>query len=557
MVGLYAANSPDWLAVFWAILAAGYRPLLMNTRLPHAVLEDLLATHGVPAVISDGELFSAKTCLLSDVTVASEQTVEARPFGTEVIFMSSGTTDNVKLCAYTGENFYYQICDSVHIVEECPEIARHYEGQIKQLALLPFYHVFGFIAVYLWFGFFSRTFVFPKDLNPITIQNTVKKHKVTHIFAVPMVWEAVHRAAIRKIRSRGERTLAKFERVLRAVNRLGALGNVLAKHLLREVRDGLFGESVLFMITGGSHIDASTLAFFNGIGYHIANGYGMTEIGITSLEKSKDRRVRNSCSVGAPFGYTQYKLDEQGTLLVRGRARAARILQGADEYLTDYDRWFVTNDLAECRDGHYHLCGRADDLIVCESGENLNPVLAESQIKVSGVEQLCICADRDGTPMLVVNVAGCFSGVRLKQIYEEIKQALEAARLHTVIRRVAFTHASLLEGADIKISRSKVAARGASGALALFDPSRIEEHMQTLLGGLEGEVCACFAEALGKDGAAIGPNDHFFHDLGGSSIDYFALAGMIKHRFGVDILSDEGERLVTVRDICRRIEQGE
>jgi long-subunit acyl-CoA synthetase (AMP-forming) len=149
MVGLYAANSPDWLAVFWAILAAGYRPLLMNTRLPHAVLEDLLATHGVPAVISDGELFSVKTCLLSDVTVASEQTAEARPFGTEVIFMSSGTTNNVKLCAYTGENFYYQICDSVHIVEECPEIARHYEGQIKQLALLPFYHVFGFIAVYL------------------------------------------------------------------------------------------------------------------------------------------------------------------------------------------------------------------------------------------------------------------------------------------------------------------------------------------------------------------------------------------------------------------------
>ena len=203
MVGLYMTNSMEWLEIFWAILASGYTPLLMNTRLSDAVLEGILSDYSVKCVISDGKIFSVPTKTKDEVTVESHKDYERVPFGKEVIFMSSGTTDNVKLCAYTSENFFYQILDSGKIIRQCPKIKEHYEGELKHLVLLPFCHVFGFIAVYLWFGFFSRTFVFPKDLNPDTIQRTVKKHKVTHIFAVPMVWDAVYKAAIAKIKEIG------------------------------------------------------------------------------------------------------------------------------------------------------------------------------------------------------------------------------------------------------------------------------------------------------------------------------------------------------------------
>ena len=43
-----------------------------------------------------------------------------------------------------------------------------------------------------------------KNLSGETILNTVKKHKVTHIFAVPMVWDAVYKAAIAKIKDKGD-----------------------------------------------------------------------------------------------------------------------------------------------------------------------------------------------------------------------------------------------------------------------------------------------------------------------------------------------------------------
>ena len=335
MVGLYMSNRPEWIQIFWEILICGYRPLLMNTRLPDSVLEDILDEYSISAVISDGKIFSKKTVLFDEATKPSDSPSLSCSFGEEVIFMSSGTTNKIKLCAYTAENFYYQILDSANIIKQCPDIKRHYKGQIKQLMLLPLCHVFGFIAVYLWFGFFSRTFVFPKDLNPVTIQQTVKKHEVTHIFAVPMVWEAVYRAAIKKIRARGERTYRRFLKMSAKVNKHGAFGDMLARRFLGEVREGLFGDSIQFLITGGSAIRPEAISFFNGIGYHLANGYGMTEIGITSLEKSHKRKVLNTASIGAPFGYTEYSLNEQGQLLVKGKTRAAKIIVDGNETLTD------------------------------------------------------------------------------------------------------------------------------------------------------------------------------------------------------------------------------
>ena len=99
MVGLCCANCPDWIALLWATLMCGYRPLLMNTRLSHETLEGILSDYDVKAVISDGDIFSVKTLLKDDVAVETDAAFDTRPFGDEIIFMSSGTTDKVKLCA--------------------------------------------------------------------------------------------------------------------------------------------------------------------------------------------------------------------------------------------------------------------------------------------------------------------------------------------------------------------------------------------------------------------------------------------------------------------------
>ena len=550
VVGLYMANRPEWLVAFWTILAAGYRPLLMNTRLPNETLEQVLLAYGVKAVVSDGVRFAAAETLLWEELPEAAEASACRPFGTEVLFMSSGTTGHVKLCAYNGENFYYQILDSANIITACPGIKRHYEGELKQLVLLPLCHVFGFIAVYLWFGFFSRTFVFPRDLDPMTIQRTVKKHKVTHLFAVPMVWEAVYRAARTKICARGDKTYRKFQKASALVNRLdGALGRAVARKLLGEVREGLFGDSIQFLISGGSHIEPETLRFFNGIGYHLVNGYGMTEIGITSVERSDKKAQINLGSVGAPFGYYEYAVSDEGHLLVKGQARAARILCDGKESVPQSEEWFDTGDMVQYRDGRYYMAGRSDDLIVCEDGENLNPTLAEAALATPGIDKLCVFRRADKRVALVASVPGCFAADRIAALFAALSEKIAAAKLERVIRTVYFTGDALLAPGEFKLSRSSVAARIESGALRVFSPAELGERGEALFAGLEQDLAALFAEVLGKDVAEIGRDSHFFRDLGGTSMDYYALLGLIRGRLGAQIEVAEAAELATVAQL--------
>lgn len=554
MIGLYMANCPEWIALFWAILAAGYCPLLMNTRLSDDVLNSLLSTYSVKGVISDSKTFAVKTVMKEDALVESSQEYTAVPFGKEIIFMSSGTSEHVKLCAYTGENFYYQVCDSANIIESCPSIKRHYEGELKQLVLLPLCHVFGFIAVYLWFGFFSRTFVFPRDLNPATIQRTVKKHKVTHIFAVPMVWEAVAKAALSKIKSRGEKTYNRFKKVSSLVNSLGNPGDLVAKRLLSEVREGLFGDSITFLISGGSDISGSTLSFFNGIGYHLANGYGMTEIGITSVEKSNSKKILNSASIGAPFGNTEYSLDKNSTLLVRGKTRAWRILCDGKETITKDDEWFSTGDKMCCEGGRYFAQGRVDDLIICEDGENLNPCLAEAALRVEGIDKICVFMDADKTVAVVASVPGCYVKTRLTALYEALSQAIVQAKFQQVIRKIYFTNESLLRDGEIKLSRKKIPVRIKEGQINVFDPANLESRTVELMEGLEKDLRDCFAQVLGKEPEQIRKDSNFFRDLEGTSIDYYSLLGTIREKLGVEVINTDTVKLSTISEFAEYLQ---
>ena len=555
IVGLYMNNSIEWIQAFWSLLKCGYSPLLMNARTGSETLEKTLTLYGVAAVISDSKTFGVKTLLSADI-FADDKGGDAPDgaWGSEVLFMSSGTSDNIKLCAYTGENFFHQICDSATIIEKCPQIKKHYEGELKILTLLPFYHVFGFIAVYLWFGFFSRTFVFLKDLNPQTLLSTVQKHKVTHIFAVPLVWETVYKKAMRTIQMRGKKTYDKFNKALKLVSKTERIGSALAKAAFKEIRQNMFGESICFLISGGSGISDEALRFFNGIDYHLANGYGMTEIGITSVDISMKRKIRNKGSVGFPFSRTQYAVSEKGELLIKGKTMATRVFQNGEERRTNFDEWFCSRDLVSVKGGRYYIQGRADDLIVCKNGENLNPEILEKQLHIKNADGVCLFNDKNGVPTLLISVGGCYTAEQFQAVLQGAKEALKAAGAEGEIANVALTTDKLLKGDEFKISRRKIAKRYEKGEYVLVDPQKAEEHASLLQSALERELCECFAQALQKQASEIGVNDDFFTDLGGSSLDYFTLMDTVKERFSVEIAVSEEKRMSSVKDIYQFIQ---
>ncbi|MBR7140527.1 MAG: non-ribosomal peptide synthetase [Clostridia bacterium] len=550
IVGLDMANSLDWIIAFWCILASGYRPLLVNSRLGKSAIEKVLVTYNITAVISDGQSYSVNTLFYEDICTSKSAQTDESVFADEVLFMSSGTSDNVKLCVFTGENLFYQVRDSANIIKACPKMKEHYEGQLKHLVLLPLYHVFGFIAIYVWFGFFSRTFVFPENHTPSTVLTTVRKHKVTHIFAVPLVWDTVHRNALAKIKAHGQKTYEKFCKGVKLAST--PLGRTLTKNAFSQVRDNLFGDSIRFMISGGSHIKSETLEFFNAIGYHIANGFGMTEIGITSVETSDKAKVLNGASIGSPFAYTQYSVADDGELLVKGKTRASAIMKEGRIFPSDYEQWFHTNDLVKVVDGRYYIVGRKDDLIACENGENLNPTLRESELNITGADGVCIFSC-DGAPTLLISAPRCYTSENLTAIFNSTNDELTRLNLNGTIKKIVVTSDSLLTHDEFKISRKRIADRYEANKYNILTLDANSNEMLGTWSQLEGDVRACFAQALNIDENEIKLNDNFFTDLGGNSLSYFTLCDLIKEKMDVALPMTDGKSYATVSDVCAYI----
>ena len=549
VVGLYMENSLLFIECLWAILAAGYRPLLFNMRLSDEVLKEAIRSAECRAVVSRQKDFGLPR-IDPDSLGDGEKNDLSSPFGEEILVMSSGTTSHVKVCAYTGSEFYHQIHDSFNIIKKCRQVKKHCDGSLKLLAFLPFYHVFGLIAVYIWFAFFSRTFVHLPDMAPETIVNTIRRHKVTHIFAVPLFWETVHATALKTIERRGEKTRAKFERAMKLYDRLpDGAARAFSRVAFREVRDNLFGGSIRFMITGGSFIPPETMRFFNGIGYRLANGYGMTEIGITSFEISPKKKYLLGCFVGSPMTYAEYSINEDGELLVRGKVIASYVIENGVK--TSPDGWFNTHDLAEEEDGHFRILGRRDDLIVSGDGENVNPNLVEPLLCPAGCGGVCLVpgGPADGAaPVLLVFVNKFISREKLTSVSDETKELVARAGMTGRIRKIAFIAGPIMTADEFKINRRRLADEYARGVLCEVTPESVADEGER--DALLSEVISHFAAAVGKDGGDVAPDADFFLDCGGSSLEYFAMISALRETFGIPFPTEGEKGLNTPRGVA-------
>ena len=539
VIGLSMDNSLSWIECFWAILLCGFRPLLINLRLSQEPVEGAIRDCDVQAVVSDGRTYSVRTILCDEIEPVEEPFTPGE-FGKEIIVMTSGTSRHVKLCAYSAEEIFYQIKGSYGIIRECDTVKRHYQDRLKLLTFLPFYHVFGLVAVYIWFSFFSRTFVELKDMKPDTITGTVRRHHVTHLFAVPLFWETVYTQARKTIRLRGEETERKFEKAMALRDKLGdsALGALFTRAAFKEVRENLFGDSIRFMITGGSSISKETMRFFNNIGYHLADGYGMSEIGITSLELSKKPSILNAGYIGKPMDGVEYRINDDGELEVKGKAIACYIIEDGEKKIINTD-FFNTHDLAVCENGHYKILGRKDDLIVGISGENLNPNLIEPQLKLKDVNEVCLIGADDGAnivPTLVVSVNRFISEEKLTALDHSLKKQLEEMRLNSEIKRILYVSDRLIVGDEFKLNRLRLKQQLEENGFHEVKPLGKDEGLQDALAKRLREF---FAAALDRSAEDIADGADFFLDLGGTSLDYFGMIAAMETEFSVKVSTEQ------------------
>lgn len=547
-IAIYLDNDNRFIETYWAILKSGNNPLLLNTRLSDDTLEDALKTMDVELVITNGKTFSRK-CIDVDSIEAGNATLDNEVFGEEMYIMSTGTSSKVKICAYRAVELFNVLKESKDIILKNKMIKKHYEGELKLLAFLPFYHIFGFVANYLWFAFYSRTFVLLKDNMPRTIQNTIKRHKVTHIFAVPLLWEKTYQAAIKEIRNRGEKTYNKFLKGMKLAS-YPIIGKLITKYAFKEVRENIFGESISFLISGGSMISEEVLTFFNSVGYHLANGYGMSEVGITSVELSLDKKVLNRASIGEPLLGINYAINEEGELNIYGNTLSYYIIEnGEKKYL---EGRYNSHDLAVSKDNHYYLKGRKDDLIISSNGENVNPYEIEKLMNMGRIyETALIYHSSFSSPTLLVGIDRYTSIQKMERIKKDLDNVIKKNNLTTLVGQVVFVNGSLLKENEFKINRNRLLKEYMDHSLSLYDVNKTkEDDNDELLKKIKG----LFAIALNKEEEDITSDFDFFLDGGGTSLDFYVISEAINEEYHLSIFKDN-EPLSTPQKIYQHIKE--
>lgn len=552
-IGLYGDSCPMWPILFWAILRSGNRPFLINTRQPLSTVREHLCTLGAVTVITlkDSPELSLP-CHSAQELLLKGKEMDALPrdafFADELALSTSGTGLAHKICIYNGRSIANQIYNTESIVRQNSSIAGAYCGKLKHLVLLPLYHIFGLCAVYLWFCFFEATFVFPKSLSPDTLLHTVRRHDVTHIFAVPLFWHTLEKSITRRLESKDASLVLKFERACKLSIRLQAispaLGAAFARSAFESVREELFGDSIVFCISGGSYLRPSAQRLINALGYPLYNGYGMTEIGISSVELSKNIKTRLLSSIGKPFPSVSYVLSENGHLLVGGSSRCSELI--IDGVRMGMDDLFDTDDIVECdRDGRYHFASRAGEVMIGEDGENINPDIVKNSYHISGAVNFDVIRDDNDRPVLVVEIPLGTSDSNLSSMRREIAATAESLPLSYRPSRVIFTSDSIMSEREIKVSRARLSQKIKSGEIKPFSPPAVSGGAacdKAQSGGedeSEGEiratVRALFASLLSVNGDEIPPDSNFMTELGGSSLDYYTLISELDRIYDITL----------------------
>lgn len=554
-VGLLMDNSLNWVSVFWAILMLGGKPVLLNKKLPLSINQEIAKLLKIKYVVSDIHTedsfdtvlyFENVNKIVPEIDGLNE--IEQEDWEDEIVLSTTATTLNYKICVYKGADIYSAIMNAKCVLKRSKIVKEHYEERLKVLAFLPFYHIFGLMAAYFWFSIFGRTFVFLKDYSSETILRTIQRHKVTHVFAVPLLWNTIARELKKKIKQLPEKEQKKANNGIKFVYNLQNIfpnyGRRVARKLLKEVQSQIFGDSIKFCITGGGSIPKETLYIINAIGYPLYNGYGSTEMGITSVELRSRPKYRVMGTVGMPLDSVTYKI-ENDELLIKGSSICSKIIyKDGKEEIVNKDEWYHTGDMFRAtKDGYYYALGRNDDVYVGANGEKINPDEIEKYVFLTSVVRYCFTAYK-GQLSLILQLSKQNYTMRANAIVNEVKSCLDLLKLKGCqIEKVFYTFDDIANKEAIKVSRRYLERLIKENSVQLEDfanfSNLVMNKKEELNNDITNRIKKVFSEVLNKDISEIGEESDFFLELGGTSLDYMSLLLKLEQEFDTNIAFKE------------------
>lgn len=396
---------PEWSLLSWACAYAGIVVVpIYETSSPAQVEWNLTNAGVVLMVVEDATLRAASgvdelaECVRPDILVieegaldqieqaavsVDEARLDARAASVEesdliTIIYTSGTTGRPKGCAISHGGFLQGIDGPLSILGEA--ISRG-DAPITVL-LLPLAHIFGRVMEAT--TLLSRH-VLVHEPDAAHLAAALAMHRPTYIGSVPRVLEKVYGSASASAQAKGERgakvfAVAEETAVEWARSNSPGLG-LRGRHTLfdllvyRKLRAALGGHCHT-IISGGSALSEHLSDFFQGVGLEVIEGYGLTEVGVTSINPPGRTRAG---TVGVPIPGTRMAVDDLGEVLISTHARMTGYHSNHEATQASFTgEWYHTGDLGAFEDGYLKIVGRSKELIVTAGGKNVAPVPLES-----------------------------------------------------------------------------------------------------------------------------------------------------------------------------------
>jgi len=400
---LQGPDSPEWVAAFFGIAAAGavIVPLDPSSTAEFAA-KVARKTEARVAVVSARESGSLQgVCASVDPLEALgglrrlraplPPPHRAAPEDTAEIVFTSGTTAQPKGVELTHANLLTSLAGIEAGFRKREALLRPLLP-MRFLCLVPLSHLFGqslgiFVPILM-----RSTAVFSSTLTPARLLALVRSEKPLAIITVPRVLAGLRAAVLREIEARGAKDA--FRRSFERSHEHGLLRRILAT---RQVRASL-GWRTHVLVVGGAALEAEIEDFWSRCGFALIQGYGMTEAApIIAVHNPLDRKAR---TLGRALGHLEVRLAEDGEVLVRG----PNVMKG---YYRDPEAtheaiqngWLRTGDLAEQdAEGRLYFKGRKKDVIVLAGGLNVHPSDVESVLaSLPGIRDAVVFAGRGGS----------------------------------------------------------------------------------------------------------------------------------------------------------------
>ncbi|MBO7197549.1 MAG: AMP-binding protein [Tidjanibacter sp.] len=295
----------------------------------------------------------------------------------EMLF-TSGTTGTSKCVMLCQENIFSVVTAADETVD--------FSSEDRVLSVLPLHHTYELACTLALLNYGASCAI--NDSITKVVAN-LKKYRPTTLVVVPLYVSTFYKRIWNEAKNKKKDKVLRYG--IKASNALLAFGIDIRKKLFDSVTSA-FGGNLKKMVCGGAALNPALVHTFESFGISIYEGFGITECApLTNVTPYYNRKPG---SVGPAVPCCTVRIAENGDITEDGYAEGEIQVKGKNVMLGYYkneeatreafteDGWFRTKDLCvfDKKTGYLVIKGRANNMIVGSTGENIYPEEIESVI---------------------------------------------------------------------------------------------------------------------------------------------------------------------------------